>query len=130
LTISPELRMDLERLRLLGVRISADDFGTGFSALSQVIELEVDSLKIDRSFVMAMDTSSRARAVVHAVAGLGRALDIEVVAEGVESGEHAEALLAMGCPSGQGYLWSKARPPDEIGPLLRAWDGRALAAIH
>lgn len=114
LTVSTELRLDLERLRLLGIQISADDFGTGFSALSQVIELEVDSLKVDRSFVMAMDTSPRARAVVQAVVGLGKALDIEVVAEGVETRAHADELRAMGCPSGQGYLWSKARPPEEI----------------
>lgn len=114
LTVSTELGLDLERLRLLGIQISADDFGTGFSALSQVIELEVDSLKVDRSFVMAMDTSPRARAVVQAVVGLGKALDIEVVAEGVETRAHADELRAMGCPSGQGWLWSKARPPEEI----------------
>ena len=123
LTVTGSLHRDLGRLRQMGIRLSADDYGTGFSSLSQVIELEVDSLKIDKSFVMAMDESARALAVVQAVIGLGNALGLEVVAEGIERPEHAEALLRMGCLSGQGYLWSPARSPEELEALLRGWSG-------
>ena len=126
LTVGEALRRDLDRLRAMGVRLSADDYGTGFSALSQIIELDVDSLKIDRSFVMAMDTNERAQAVVQAVIGLGVSLGLDVVAEGVERVEHADALAAMGCRSAQGYLWSPAIAPDALERLLRAWPDRAM----
>ena len=128
LTVSPGLRRDLERLRTLGVRLAADDYGTGYSALSQVVELDVDQLKIDRSFVAAMDTSRRAHAVVHAIIGLGNALGLEVVAEGVERPDQAAELLRLGCLSAQGYLWSAARPPDEVAGLVRAAAGVAAGA--
>lgn len=122
LTVSHSLRRDLERLRTIGVKLAADDYGTGYSALSQIVELDVDVIKIDKSFVMAMDSSRRAHAVVQAVVGLSKALGLEVVAEGVERPEHAAELLRMGCLSGQGYLWSPARPAEDIAAMLR--DGR------
>jgi diguanylate cyclase (GGDEF)-like protein len=128
LTVSPGLRRDLERLRTLGVRLAADDYGTGYSALSQVVELDVDQLKIDRSFVAAMDTSRRAHAVVHAIIGLGNALGLEVVAEGVERPDQAAELLRLGCLSAQGYLWSAARPPEEVPALVHAAAGAAEIA--
>jgi diguanylate cyclase (GGDEF)-like protein len=129
LTVSPGLRRDLERLRTLGVRLAADDYGTGYSALSQVVELDVDQLKIDRSFVAAMDTSRRAHAVVHAIIGLGNALGLEVVAEGVERPDQADELLRLGCLSAQGYLWSAARPPEEVPALVRASAEAAATAV-
>ncbi len=118
LTVSSAVRRDLERLRTLGVRLAADDYGTGYSALSHVTELEVDILKVDKSFILAMTTCRRSHAVVQAVIGLGNSLGLEVVAEGVETPEVAAELVRLGCLSGQGFLWSAARPPTEVAALL------------
>jgi EAL domain-containing protein (putative c-di-GMP-specific phosphodiesterase class I) len=76
-----------------------------------------------------MDTSRRAHAVVHAIIGLGNALGLEVVAEGVERPDQAAELLRLGCLSAQGYLWSAARPPEEVPALVRASAEAAATAV-
>ncbi len=95
------------KLRALGVPISIDDFGTGSSSLSQLRRLQPEELKIDRSFVLDLETSKDARAVVDAVVKLAQALSIKVVAEGVETEAQHDILRSMGCHELQGFLFAK-----------------------
>ncbi|MBL7257741.1 putative bifunctional diguanylate cyclase/phosphodiesterase [Paractinoplanes lichenicola] len=105
---------DLGELRELGVRIAIDDFGTGYSSLSYLRQMPVDVLKVDKSFIDDILGSEQQRALVDAIVTLARNLDLAVVAEGIEDeGQRAE-LAAMGCPYGQGYLFSKPVWPHEI----------------
>jgi EAL domain-containing protein (putative c-di-GMP-specific phosphodiesterase class I) len=100
----------LAALKRLGVRIAIDDFGTGYSSLSQLRNLPIDILKIDRSFINAMQTGPSARAVVQALIDMGSALNLETIAEGVEESEQADALHDSSCTEAQGFLF--ARPLD------------------
>jgi diguanylate cyclase (GGDEF)-like protein/PAS domain S-box-containing protein len=104
----------LRDLSDLGVQLSVDDFGTGYSSLVYLRELPVDQLKIDRAFVSGLPTSDRDAAIVAGVISLAHSLGLTVVAEGVEDSELAAHLLALGCESAQGFLWSPALPPDEL----------------
>ncbi|WP_250003534.1 bifunctional diguanylate cyclase/phosphodiesterase [Actinoplanes sp. M2I2] len=105
---------DLGALRTLGVRIAIDDFGTGYSSLSYLRQMPVDVLKVDKSFIDDILGSEQQRALVDAIVTLARNFDLAVVAEGIEDeGQRAE-LVAMGCPYGQGYLFSKPVWPQEI----------------
>lgn len=108
----------LSRLKSLGLLLSLDDFGTGFSSLSYLTRIPLDILKIDRSFVMRLGHDSRTEAVVRAVCDLSRDLGMEVVAEGVETPQQLEALRSFDCQYVQGYIVSKPLPPDEAGKLL------------
>ena len=110
----------LEVLRQHKVRVALDDFGTGFSSLSHLKELPVDVLKIDQSFVrdIAGTPNSDDAAIVLAVLNLGRSLNIEVVAEGVEHQSQAAFLRANGCDTGQGFLFGKAVPADAVPALI------------
>jgi diguanylate cyclase (GGDEF)-like protein len=118
--IRPELLEDLRALSATGVRLAADDYGTGYSPLTKITELPLDMVKIDKQFVAEMLHDPRSMAVVQALIGLSRALALDVVAEGVETLEQAEALSQLGCPLGQGYLWSRAVPPRRFLELLAA----------
>jgi diguanylate cyclase (GGDEF)-like protein len=106
-------------LRDLGVQISVDDFGTGFSSLSFVTRVAVDELKVDRSFVTDMIESPAAAAVVRGAVELGARLGARVVAEGVETADQRAALLALGCTSAQGYHFSRPLPADKIVAALQ-----------
>ncbi|MBM2616067.1 EAL domain-containing protein [Actinoplanes sp. LDG1-06] len=111
---------DLGELRALGVRIAIDDFGTGYSSLSYLRQMPVDVLKVDKSFIDDILGSEQQRALVDAIVTLARNLDLAVVAEGIEDeGQRAE-LAGMGCPYGQGYLFSKPVWPHEIVARPRA----------
>jgi diguanylate cyclase (GGDEF)-like protein/PAS domain S-box-containing protein len=112
---------DLRELRAMGVRIAIDDFGTGYSSLSYLSTMPVDVLKIDKSFIDDILQSSQQMALVNTIVSLARTLDLAVVAEGIELEEHRQALVAMGCPYGQGYLFSKPVTADEIGERLTAY---------
>ena len=112
-------------LRELGVRIAIDDFGTGYSSLSYLRQMPVDVLKIDKSFIDDILASKQQRALVNAIVTLARNLDLGVVAEGIEDAAQRAMLARMGCPSGQGYLFSKPVWPEEVPDLLT---GRDLAA--
>lgn len=101
----------LRRLAELGLRVAVDDFGTGYSSLSQLTRLPVNVLKIDRAFVDGLDKSEEARTVIRAVIGLGRALGMKLVAEGVETGAQQRELCAYGCDFIQGYYFH--RPLEE-----------------
>lgn len=111
----------LAELRRLGVRVSIDDFGTGYSSLGYLKEFEVDTLKIDRSFVQDITTSRRESGLVAAVLALGRFLNLQVIAEGVETAEQARILLDLGCPWMQGYHFSRPLPAGEVLAWARRW---------
>jgi diguanylate cyclase (GGDEF)-like protein len=108
----------LAQLRAIGVRLALDDFGTRSSPMAMVTRVPECDLKIDLSFVEAMDRSAEALAVVRATVELGRALGRVVVAEGVEREDQRLALWRMGCPAGQGHLFARALPVDEFLRLV------------
>jgi diguanylate cyclase len=103
----------LKALKALGVGVSIDDFGTGYSSLRYIARLPVDSLKIDRSFVTNLNTNPNDMAIVSTVIALAHALDLRVVAEGVETDEQLKLLRLLKCDEIQGYLVSRPVPPDE-----------------
>jgi diguanylate cyclase (GGDEF)-like protein len=103
----------LQRLKAAGVDAALDDFGTGYSSLGHVHRFPLKAIKIDRSFVAPLaggGDAPRSAAVIDAILALGRALDIEIVAEGIETPAQREALLRMGCEFGQGYLFGRPQP--------------------
>jgi diguanylate cyclase (GGDEF)-like protein len=110
----------LHDLRELGVRLSVDDFGTGYSSLSYLQRLPVQEVKIDRSFVTALNSKAENVAIVRAIIDLGRNLGLEVVAEGVEDEETWDALATLGCDLVQGWYLAQAMPIDELLPWLAA----------
>jgi EAL domain-containing protein (putative c-di-GMP-specific phosphodiesterase class I) len=111
---------DLTGLLERGVTFAADDFGTGYSPLTQMTDLPLAMVKIDRTFVTDLGIEPRASAIVHGILGIGRALGMEVIAEGVETPEQAQLLRDLGCTFGQGYLWSPPRPPESFLTQVRA----------
>jgi EAL domain-containing protein (putative c-di-GMP-specific phosphodiesterase class I) len=112
-------RIVLQRLRDVGIEVAVDDFGTGYSSLTWLRDLPVSALKIDRSFVDAMTTDSRARAIVHSTIGLAHELSLSVVGEGVENVETQSALALLGCHQHQGFLFSKPLSAGDFTSLLR-----------
>jgi diguanylate cyclase (GGDEF)-like protein len=104
----------IERLSALGVHLSIDDFGTGYSSLSYLRQLAAAELKIDRSFVLDLETSADARAIVDAVVKLAQALSLKVVAEGVETEQQQDILRGLGCNELQGYLFAKPMPAKAL----------------
>ncbi len=118
----------LHQLRELGVRISMDDFGTGYSSLSYLRSFPFDKIKIDRSFVKDLAKRSDCLAIVRAISGLGRSLNITTTAEGVETKDQLDWLRAEGCDEVQGFLFSAARPAGEIEKLLSDFGRRASKA--
>jgi diguanylate cyclase (GGDEF)-like protein len=111
-------RSPLSELRDLGLRIALDDFGTGYSSLTYLKRFPVDIIKIDQSFVSGVVVDTHDAAIVQSVIDLAHALGLVVVAEGVESIEQLERLRELGCDQAQGFLFSRARPADEVEPLL------------
>jgi diguanylate cyclase (GGDEF)-like protein/PAS domain S-box-containing protein len=111
----PERALDvLLRLKAIGVRVSIDDFGTGYSSLSYLRTLKADELKIDRSFVIDLDTNSENAFIVRSVIDLGHNLGLHVVAEGIESQVVLDMLTVLTCDRAQGYHLSRPLPPDEL----------------
>jgi diguanylate cyclase len=117
----PELALRmLSRTRALGVKLVLDDFGVGYSSLSYFRQFPFDKVKIDRTFIADMLESSEARAIVQAVISLGRGLNLEVVAEGVESHLQLAALTKQGCTHAQGYLFGRPMPISSfVGTALQ-----------
>ena len=113
------VEQELQALRALGITVAIDDFGTGYSALAYLQRLRIDRLKIDRSFVRGVDGDARQAALVRACIALGQALELELVAEGVETEAQAQALQALGCETAQGWLYAKAMPAAEFTAWLR-----------
>ena len=109
----------LERLKRVGVQISLDDFGTGFSSLSYLKRFPVDALKIDCSFVRGVVVDPDDAAIVVAILSMANALGLGVVAEGVETEQQRDFLIAGGCSEMQGYLFSRPVPAHEFLELLK-----------
>jgi len=107
--------------KALGVDLALDDFGTGFSSLSHLKHLPVQQLKIDRSFVLDMMADADDLAIVEAVINLGRGFRLDVLAEGVETGEHIEALLQLRCRHVQGYFIARPMPAQEVARWVEHW---------
>jgi diguanylate cyclase (GGDEF)-like protein len=125
-----ETTRKIELLKALGIRLALDDFGTGYSSLSYLRRFPIDILKIDKSFIDGVTTSAEGHAVVAAITQLGQNLHLEVVAEGLETGDQVEALRSLDCPFGQGYHFSRPLVAGDAVKLLltgnKAVDG-ALA---
>ena len=112
----------MEQLRKQGLRLSVDDFGTGYSCLSYLHHFPLDTVKIDRSFTMEMLNDSGVRKIIQSIVGLARGLDCELIAEGIETQDHARAIQELGCRWGQGFLYSKPVPAEEAMALVgRNW---------
>ena len=99
-------------VQMRGLHVSIDDFGTGYSSLAYLSRLRVNAIKIDRSFVSGASASGHGTSIIRAMMTLARALDLDVVAEGVESEDQLALLTALGCTFGQGFLWSQSLLPD------------------
>ena len=102
----------LHELKALGVLLVLDDFGTGYSSLAYLQRFPLDALKIDRAFVAEMTEDTRAAALVEAIATMARSLGLTVVQEGIETEAQRDALLALGCRYGQGFLFGRPAPPS------------------
>jgi diguanylate cyclase (GGDEF)-like protein len=108
----------IDRLKGAGVRIAIDDFGTGYSNLGYLLQHQFDTIKIDRSFIEHLPDDHKSSALVRAILGMATALNLEVVAEGVETEAQARALESWGCRNIQGFLYSRPLPADEFAALL------------
>ncbi|HEY4079730.1 MAG TPA: EAL domain-containing protein [Burkholderiaceae bacterium] len=109
-----ELSEAIHKLRAMGVCLAIDDFGTGYSNLSYLKRFEVERLKIDQSFVRRLHDNPHDEAIVRAIVQMGLSLGLKVIAEGIEDSQTLQMLIALGCPEGQGFLWSRPVPPDEF----------------
>jgi EAL domain-containing protein (putative c-di-GMP-specific phosphodiesterase class I) len=120
-----ESHRTLEAVRRAGVRIALDDFGTGYSSLSYLQKIEVDRIKIDRSFVQNLGEGSSSFMIVEAVVALAHALDIHVTAEGVETARQQQFLTQIGCNDLQGFLFSGSLSRAALDALFKGGGDRA-----
>jgi EAL domain-containing protein (putative c-di-GMP-specific phosphodiesterase class I) len=118
-----------EELPALGVRIALDEFGTGYSRLRQLKALPISRLKVDASFVRTRQTDAGSFRLVAGVLGLGQSLGLLTIAEGVEDAEPADALRAMGCDIGQGWLFGRPMPAAAARALVIAQNPGGLASL-
>jgi|GEM_PF-1290385 len=118
-----DVSITLRNLQQLGIGIAIDDFGTGYSSLAYLRDLPIDTVKIDRSFIMdlgrPLDSPQFAMALIEAILGLANHLDLQVVAEGVETREQRDLLRDLGCHVGQGYWFARPMPAEEFEMSLR-----------
>jgi diguanylate cyclase (GGDEF)-like protein/PAS domain S-box-containing protein len=117
----------LERLKRLGLRVAVDDFGTGYASLGYLKRLPVDCVKIDRSFITGVDAGGEDAKIAAAVIGLAAALELAVVAEGIETEAQRQALIELGCRAGQGYLFARPQPSAATADFLAARGAPAAA---
>ena len=108
----------LRQMRNLGVQLSIDDFGTGYSSLSYLHRFPINTLKVDRSFVSTMESGSENGEIVRTIIALAKALNLSVIAEGIESIHQLHQLRILGCEYGQGYLFSRPIPADESEKIV------------
>jgi EAL domain-containing protein (putative c-di-GMP-specific phosphodiesterase class I) len=111
---------NLARLKTLGLRLALDDFGTGYSSLAYLQRLPIDVLKIDRAFARGLGRDSNDAGIVQMILTLAQLLDLDTVAEGVETAEQIAVLRRLGCRMGQGYFFSAGVPASQVGQLLEA----------
>jgi EAL domain-containing protein (putative c-di-GMP-specific phosphodiesterase class I) len=114
----------LAELHAIGVGLSIDDFGTGYSSLSRLQQLPIDTLKIDRSFIMRMEEESESYEIVRTIVTLAHNLGLKAVAEGVETAAQVEKLTALQCDFVQGYFFSKPANAAAITALLESYQNR------
>ena len=119
----------MRKLRLRGVGIALDDFGSGYASLAHLRKFPLTALKVDRSFVDAMRAGAEELTIVASIVDLARALGLSAVAEGVETRGQLELLRQLGCPAAQGFLWSEALSPADLTRLLMRPDGEASRAL-
>jgi diguanylate cyclase (GGDEF)-like protein len=119
----------LRGFQALGVEVALDDFGTGFASMTELKRLPVNLLKLDTSFVQGITTDASDRAIVEAIIQLGYALNLGVIAEGIESSATIDKLLELGCHRGQGYLIAVPMAADDLAPILRA-GAVSMSALH
>ncbi len=110
----PSVIAKMDALRELGVRLSLDDFGTGYSSLVMLKRLPLNQLKIDQAFVRDMLTNAQDAAIIRAIVSMGESLSLDVIAEGVETPAHRDALAALGCLHYQGYLFGRPQPANRL----------------
>ncbi|NQV84722.1 MAG: EAL domain-containing protein [Rhodospirillales bacterium] len=108
----------LKKLKALGILLAIDDFGTGYSSLSYLHQFPLDTLKIDRSFVVNMDKSDSSSRIVRSIAQLALALEMDIIAEGIEEKTQMDDLRELGCQYGQGYYMSRPMPADQVIELI------------
>ena len=108
----------MRRIRDLGMHISLDDFGSGYSSLTYLRLLPIDSIKIDQSFLQSLGTEARDEAMLQAIVNLGAAHDLDVVAEGIDSDTKLDMVRAVGCQFGQGFLFAKPMPLNDTIAFL------------
>lgn len=108
----------LEEFRKIGIKVAVDDFGTGYSSLAQLVRLNIDTLKIDRMFVLDIDKSQENHAIVAAISRMAKSLNIHMVAEGIENEDQLNEMLTLGVQSGQGYLFCKPMPEKELHKII------------
>src|SRR4051794_17462837 len=119
----------MRKLRLRGVGISLDDFGTSYASLAHLRKFPLTALKVDRSFVEAMRDDADELTIVASIIDLARALGVTAIAEGVETRSQLEMLRRLGCPAAQGFLWSEALTPADLTRLLMRPDGEASRSL-
>ncbi len=118
----------LQKCKDAGMGISIDDFGTGYSSLSYLYYFPIETLKIDQSFVRAMEKDIRSRELVRSIIGLGQNMGLNIIAEGVETREEAALLRDMGCEAAQGYHFAKPLPEAQVIELLKSWQPLKISA--
>ncbi len=116
----------INRLGEYGISCSIDDFGTGYSSLAMLKSFPLKKLKIDRSFILDLTADRNDAAIVKATIAIARALNLTVLAEGVETKRHFDILKSMGCDVIQGYLFSRPQPPEEMEKMLKGWNPRQV----
>ncbi len=110
----------ITQLKNLGIKISLDDFGIGYSSLSYILRFSPQYLKIDRSFVSLIGTGKEHDEMVNAIIGLNKIIPMHIVGEGIEEENQRHFLHSRGCDLGQGYLFSKPVPPDQLAHFINS----------
>jgi EAL domain-containing protein (putative c-di-GMP-specific phosphodiesterase class I) len=116
----PDVTRHLGELRAAGMTVSLDDFGTGYSSLTYLQKLDIDCLKIDQSFVRNLSPGSTDLTLCKAIIAMAHELGMQVVAEGVETEQQHQLLMAAGCDHGQGYWYGRPMPPAQFEAWVRA----------
>ncbi len=109
----------LEEVKALGASVAVDDFGTGYASLSQLQRIPADVLKVDRSFIAALDGGDQNRDLLEAILGVGRSMSLKVIAEGIETEDQLQSVTEMGCQMAQGFLLGRPAPAEVIDGLLQ-----------
>jgi EAL domain-containing protein (putative c-di-GMP-specific phosphodiesterase class I) len=120
------VRARIERLKQAGFQFSIDDFGMGYSSLAVLQGTQFNYLKIDRHFISTLDTNPESQAVVRAIIELAHGLNMQAIAEGIETQAQLEILQQLGCDLGQGYLLHRPMKHDQLNELLKTYASEAL----